>query len=371
MPGKAASASQAEVLTGNWLRASSAERLFVAGGILLILAGMIFGDIFAVFILHPNADRIGQQLLAAANAVSAHRPELAKASFSAIGGMLENRGTKVDAHAHIIDFGYIAFVLALIQPWVGLAARRRRALAAVFMFGATLLPAGVFLIHYVGLAYSPWRFIGWASVAADLGGLLVVAVCAAELFGIWLFFSQPRSQATNPLPHSDGPASRLLLSGGTLLMLAGFLFGSYYAAFHLDNDEARETAILGRLIEQSATGSGSASEVVSEYGALQAEKAVHIAAHAHLIEFGVIAFLLGLVQPLVFLSDRWKLRWAAILLIGSFTLPLFVALEPKLGLLAGGIADIGGALVIISLGAMLAGLVRTTGRLDSAEGCHP
>src|SRR5215472_3756419 len=142
---------------------SSAERLFVAGAILLILAGMLLGDIFAVFILHPNAGRIGEQLLAASRAVAAHQPDRVLASFGAIGKMLESRGTKVDAHAHIIDFGYIAFVLALIQPWVGFSAKRKRDLAVVFLIGATLLPVGVFLIYYVGLAHSPWQFIGWAS----------------------------------------------------------------------------------------------------------------------------------------------------------------------------------------------------------------
>ena len=46
--------------------------MLVMGGIALILAGMIFGDIFAAFILHPNADRIGASLLQAANGVAQH-----------------------------------------------------------------------------------------------------------------------------------------------------------------------------------------------------------------------------------------------------------------------------------------------------------
>ena len=44
--------------------ALSARRLLVIGGIALIVMGMLFGDIFAVFVLHPNAGRIGQALLA-------------------------------------------------------------------------------------------------------------------------------------------------------------------------------------------------------------------------------------------------------------------------------------------------------------------
>ncbi|HWO32072.1 MAG TPA: hypothetical protein VNO32_25020, partial [Candidatus Acidoferrum sp.] len=40
----------------------SARRLLVLGGIGLILIGMIFGDIFAVFVLHQNAERVGVSL---------------------------------------------------------------------------------------------------------------------------------------------------------------------------------------------------------------------------------------------------------------------------------------------------------------------
>ena len=37
----------------------SAQRLLVFGGIALIAGGMLFGDIFAVFVLHQNGGRTG------------------------------------------------------------------------------------------------------------------------------------------------------------------------------------------------------------------------------------------------------------------------------------------------------------------------
>jgi hypothetical protein len=57
-----------------------------------------------------------------------------------------------------------------------------------------------------------------------------------------------------------------------------------------------------------------------------------------------------------------------LLLGGSAILPAFVLLELKLGLLAGGIADIGGLLVLVSLIGMLVGILRYTGSLDVHEG---
>jgi hypothetical protein len=66
----------------------------------------------------------------------------------------------------------------------------------------------------------------------------------------------------------------------------------------------------------------------------------------------------------VFLSEKWKHRWVKVLLGGSVILPVFVLLELKLGLLAGGIADIGGLMVIVALVGMLVGILRYSGGLD-------
>ncbi|HVH69527.1 MAG TPA: hypothetical protein VNB49_00255, partial [Candidatus Dormibacteraeota bacterium] len=101
------------------------------------------------------------------------------------------------------------------------------------------------------------------------------------------------------------------------------------------------------------------------YGQLAGEKAVNIAAHAHAIEFGLLAMLLAFFQPFVSLREFWKRTWAWVLLFGSLVLPVFVLLELKLGLLAGGIADVGGLFVILALLAMWIGIVRYTGEIDS------
>ncbi len=80
---------------------------------------------------------------------------------------------------------------------------------------------------------------------------------------------------------------------------------------------------------------------IDRYGQLQgAEAAVNIAAHAHFIEFGVLAILLAFFQPYVFYRERWTRFWAFTLLLGSIILPFFVLMELHWGLLAGGIADI-------------------------------
>lgn len=345
----------------------SARRMLVIGGIALVLMGMIFGDIFAVFILHPNAARIGESLTAATQAVAAQDAQRAGSAFQNIGGFLENRGTKVDAHAHMIAFGYLALLLALLQPFVALEEHRKKILAKLFLLGACLLPIGVFLIHYVGLAFSPLETIGWASILADLGGVFVFLVCAGELRGLWRHLrKQPRAAPTDKLLADRGWAGRVLLTSGTLLVLLGFLHGSYYAALDLYRFEAKDAELLSTMTSRAAASDlPAAAQAVAAYGQLQANKAVNIAAHAHFIEFGMLAILLAFFQPYVFFRERWTRIWAVTLLIGSFLLPFFVLMELHWGLLAGGIADVGGLFVILALLAMLVGIWRYTGKLDA------
>jgi hypothetical protein len=329
----------------------SAQRLLVLGGIALVLVGMIFGDIFAVFVLHQNAAHVGAGLRAAAEAATAGDTSSVAAHFEDMGAFLENRGTKVDAHVHMIDFGYLALLLAILQPWVAFTEKAKRRIAWLFLAGAGLLPVGVFLIHYVGLAYSPLRAIGWASIVADLGGVCVLLTTMAYLVGVRL---HSRSASVNPDTLLDlvTSAGQRLLTGGLALVLLGF------AHFSILNSIVAGSASQNRLQVKAA---------LAEYGQMQGNKAVKIAAHAHIIEFGLLAMILAFFQPYVNLSEPWKQRWAFALLAGSALLPVGVLFELKFGLVAGGLADAGGMLVIVALLAMWIGIVRYTGRLDAAE----
>jgi hypothetical protein len=123
------------------------------------------------------------------------------------------------------------------------------------------------------------------------------------------------------------------------------------------------------MIDEAAAKNlpGTANQVTN-LGNLVGEKAVNIAAHSHIIEFGLLAILLSFIQPYVSLSENWRRRWVKVLLMGSIILPLFVLLELKFGLVAGGIADFGGLMVIIALIGMLVGVLRYSGTLDAPSG---
>jgi hypothetical protein len=346
-----------------------ARRLLLLGGISLILVGMIFGDIFAVFLLHQNASHVGANLAGAAHAALAGDAPAARSYFQNVGAFLENRGTKVDTHVHMIDFGYLALLLAILEPWMAFSAAAKRRIAWTFLGGAWLLPLGVFLIHYIGLAHSPFASIGWASIFADFGGLLVLLAALACLAGLWRHFRSPaRQPQRDELLTSCVPATPMLFAGGILLILLGFFGGAYYAACDLYRHEAQDFTNLSEMTSAAvANDAKSVDRALQEYGQLQGDKAVKIAAHAHAIEFGLLAMMLAFFQPFVNLSERWKRRWAAILLLGSLMLPVCVFFELQYGLLAGGFADFGGFLVILALLAMWIGILRYTGELDAGS----
>ncbi|OLB87328.1 MAG: hypothetical protein AUI17_02930 [Acidobacteriales bacterium 13_2_20CM_2_55_5] len=197
----------------------SARRLLILGGIALVAGGMFLGDIFAVFFLHQNGRLQGEALIAATRAVAAQNPTAMKDIFAHLGGILEDRGTKVDAHVHMIDAGYLALLFALLQPFVALSAPGKKLLAVFFITGGVLLPVGIFLIHYVGLAYSPFSVIGWASIVADSAGALLVVALLGEAWGLWNYARGRGGTAEIDSPHENSWSRRILLSGGTVLVL--------------------------------------------------------------------------------------------------------------------------------------------------------
>jgi hypothetical protein len=352
--------------------AMSARRLFLLGGIALILVGMVFGDIFAVFTLHQNAAQVGANLAAAAQAALSGNRHVALANFQNVGVFLENRGTKVDTHVHMIDFGYLALLLAILQPWVAFTEDSKKRIAWIFLVGAWLLPISVYLIHYVGLAHSPLRTIGWASIAADFGGLLVLLATLACLFGLSKYFRRGLASPADTLLADRSTEGRMLFAGGIVLVLLGFFHGAYYAAADLYRHEAQDFSLLAQMSAGAAAGAPVVvNNALSGYGQLQGAKAVNIAAHAHSIEFGLLAIMLAFFQPYVSLRARWKRRWAGVLLLGSLLLPVCVLLEIKYGLVAGGVADFAGLLIIFALVAMGIGILRYTGELDAATRSMP
>jgi hypothetical protein len=330
---------------------------------------MIFGDIFAVFILHPNNARIGEAMYAAAQLIPAGDSEGILSHFMAIGGFLENRGTKIDAHSHIIHTGYAAILLAILQPYVALNACVKIRLAWIYILSALLMPPCIFAIYYVGMAYSPLQDIGWASIFADLFGAFLAIAVFGQLWGLYRHWHSNSSTAAPHYLKRGGEASRSLLVGGLMLLIAGFLYGAGFAAYNQSGASASEVDILKNIVSHAASSQNDLlNEDFAAFGGYQALRGITIAAHAHVNEMGILLLLLSFVQPFLLYSNAWKKRWARVAVVGAFGMPVSIAMELKFGLLAGFFADSFGLTVIIALVAMLFGLLRYTGSKDGHEG---
>ncbi len=350
--------------------ASDSQRLLTIGGILLIASGMLFGDLFAMFVLHPNNARIGEAMFAASQLVPAGDSEGILAHFMAIGGFLENRGTKVDTHSHIIHMGYIALLLAMLQPWVALSDAAKRRTAWIFIISAFMMPVSIFAIYYIGLAYSPFEHIGWASLSADAFGGLLALVVFAQLWGLWRHHRSDETPIPTPRYLSpDNTAASALMVGGLLLLVSGFLYGAGYAAWAKFGGATSEVAILKNIVTHAAASNQDLlGATFGDFGDYQMYRAINIAVHTHINEMGILLLLMSFVQGFIQYRDPVRRRWAQLAIVSGFGLPIGILLEINFGLLGSIVADLFGFLMIVSLMAMLFGLLRLTGARDDQEG---
>ena len=338
---------------------SGSQRVLTVGGILVILAGMLFGEVFAIFILHPNNARIGEAMFAAAQLIPQGDVDGIFGHFQAIGGFLENRGTKVDAHSHAIHMGYIALLLAALQPWVNFSEAGKRRAAWFFVVCSIGLPISIFSIHYVGLAYSPLSHIGWGSIMADLFGALLAVAVFIQFLGLWRQSRSVESLAPGQTGSSGQRAARVLLVGGLLLLVWGFLYGALYAAWLESGMAIPEVDILKSIVANAAAQQQDLlAEDFAAYGNFQMYKANNAATQTHINEMGILMLLLSFAQGLLPYSESARTRWAMVAVVGGFMLPVGILLEIPYGVLGSVVADSGGFLVIFSLLAMLMGLLR-------------
>jgi hypothetical protein len=338
---------------------SDSQRLLAIGGLLLIAAGMLFGELFAMIVLHPNNAHIGEAMYAASQLVPAGDVDGIMARFMAIGGFLENRGTKIDTHSHMIHMGYIALLLSMLQPWVALSNEARRRTAWLFILSAALLPPSIFAIHYLGLAYSPISYIGWGSIMADLfGGLLAVAMFI-QFWGLWRYSRGDAGASMPGLSTHGNRASSVLLVGGLLLLVSGFLYGAAYAGWMQLGMAVPEVDILKSMVSHAAADQ---QELLgadfAAYGKYQMLRAINVATHTHINEMGILLMLLSFVQGLVAYSEEKRALWALIAVTGAVLMPVGILLEIPFGVIGSVIVNTGGLAVLLSLLAMLVGMLR-------------
>jgi len=338
-------------------RRSPVTRLLVFGGIALILSGMLLGEVFAIFISHAASAQIRREWIGSMIPAIEQR-DLAAAStdYGRIEELLERRGRIMDTHSHLIAYGFLAIVLALLQPLNKYSERVRLALALCIVAGGLIQSVSVFVSYWTT---PPVRDA--ILIASAAGGTLVLVGVLGTIAGLRGISSRSNFNAQTSRLLSSA-SSQILLRIGALLILAGMVFGFYYAWVFVTQHEPQQISLLHSALQAAVSRNNTAAtSSITAHRSLQSKIAIVTAAHSHVIEMGTMAVLLGFVQNFVLLSDRWKRRWAILFCIGGGVMPICTYSASIFGLVPAGFADTFGIMSIISLFAMLCGLVRQTG----------
>ena len=158
------------------------------------------------------------------------------------------------------------------------------------------------------------------------------------------------------------------MRGGAVLILIGMVFGLYYAWLFVAQHEPRQFELVDQLMAATLTDDAAGpAQAARDYRTIQSRIAINTAVHSHAIEMGTIAILLAFIQSFVLFTERWKLRWAWVFVVGSFLLPFFIFNSTIFGLVSNASADLSGFVILVALVAMLAGVVRYSGVLDMPE----
>jgi hypothetical protein len=148
--------------------------------------------------------------------------------------------------------------------------------------------------------------------------------------------------------------------GGLVLVLAGLIFGVYYAIF----DEHQTLVAMGTAFAQSffeAAGGNEAgvTENIEIFRANSYEYMREVSVHAHIIELGTLALIVPLFSHRIGWSDGRKLLIARLFIAGSlvFCLGVFSQIF-VLSVLTQALAVIGSGLVIVCVGVLVLGLFK-------------
>src|SRR6266851_1164229 len=159
---------------------SPATRILVFGGISLILAGMLLGEVFAIFISHVASAQIRREWIGSMIPAIEQRDLAAVGTgYSRIEDLLERRGRIMDTHSHMIAYGFLALALALLQPVNRFSERIRRALALCIVAGGLMQSVFVFASYWAS-----HQARGWALLVSAAGGVLVLVGVLGTLAGL-------------------------------------------------------------------------------------------------------------------------------------------------------------------------------------------
>ncbi len=145
--------------------------------------------------------------------------------------------------------------------------------------------------------------------------------------------------------------------------------GPLYAAWTQSGAAPSEVVILKNIVSHAAASQQALVDTdFAAYGSFQMYRAINIAVHTHINEMGILLLLMAFIQGVIHYTNRTRRLWAQLAVLSGFGLPIGILMEIKFGILGSVVADLSGFIMIVSLMAMLFGLLRHTGAVDTEQG---
>lgn len=332
-------------------------RILVVGGVLLLLGGMLVGEIYAIFISHVTSHDILVHWDRLLEAVQQSDRAGVTSEHQKITTLLEQRGSIVSTHSQSIALGYLALSLALIQPLIRFRQSTKRWLAGLVLFGAFLFAGFTFASYYMG---------PWVHFVTDFALILLVAGLLGYLLGMFRSNNRWSRLQAHIRALLESRSSRILILGGLGLILVGMIFGLVYAGVYVYQYEPRQMNLLEQAVTSTMGQSiAAAQEAIRSYRGLITVSAIRATVHSHAIDFGTMAVLLAFVQNVILLEERWKRFWAWFFVFSAWVMPICIFTATLVGLVAAAFADLFGVFLMICLAVFLYGAVRYTGVRDA------
>jgi hypothetical protein len=153
---------------------SAARRLLILGGIGLVLLGMTYGLVYALFAEHQELDGIGKSLATGFSAAAERDSVAAESSLQRYRELKYAYDRHVDVHGHWIGLAMLLIVLGIALDRSAMSDKVKLFLSVGLLCGSVLFPLGVLLQTYShGAAPQALAVAGSALVIVSLSGMTV------------------------------------------------------------------------------------------------------------------------------------------------------------------------------------------------------
>lgn len=165
------------------------SRWLLANGLALVIAGMLFGLVFALGLTREFEPGMFAAVHGAVEAVASGATDIAATEIARFKSLQSRIAITAAAHSHAIEFGFLLMLLAFLEPFVMLTQSWRDRWTRAVIAGAWLLPLCVFLASMHGLA---------AAAAADIAGGITLAGLLGMFVGLLRASGVADAAVTNP-----------------------------------------------------------------------------------------------------------------------------------------------------------------------------